>query len=156
MNLSMNSIYNKDFFNYNGLRYTLPNIVISNSRKFELFEEIIFGYNYIEFQQNFDEIYRTSDHEHQVICYYVVQIIIAYKRRKIRLDQDIDEIVKQMQNLITNIVGRKNSKHFNSGFIAMICCWAHYKNVNDEWIPSYNQHLRLNEKIDRFLLPFGL
>lgn len=157
-------------FIHKNQQYFVPNTYIPNSVKFEMIRDIIFKYNFAEFNDNFHVIYNNLDMEHQHICYWIHFISEEYTRLKNENDfiseYEFGDIIATMQNDTISVYGRKNNKHFHIDFIPMICCWIRYKNDNNNWITNddsyeithqlkgFDYYLSLKEKLNRFLSHF--
>ena len=146
--------------------YVVPNVYIPNSIKFEMIRDIIFKYNFSEFNDNFHDIYNSLDMEHQHICYWIHFICEEYTRLWIDFDLEFNQIIQSLKWDMVSVFGRTNSKHFHADFVTMICCWRKYKTKYNNWITNddsheiihqlkhLDYHLSLKEKLDRFLSHF--
>lgn len=120
----------------NDIRTTCENIISSNIIKYELIRDIIFAYDYTEFNTNFIEIYNHYfDNDRKYICLvirYITDLFTSF-------DDDIPlrRIIESIKYQLIHEFGRKNSKLFYVDFVDIIILWTQFK-INNQWITKDN------------------
>lgn len=149
----------------NDHEYVCPCSFIPNTVKFDLLLDIIFEYNYVDFNRDFDIIYNLSNTQKQQILYLVK--IICDEFAEMITEIDITDVIEILRDEIISLFGRKNSKSFNAKFVDMICYWRYCKGGSNSWITTDGSYeiihqlkgvyhdLPLNQKINRFLSHFN-
>lgn len=148
----------RNTFVQNNKTYVLPEVFVPNSVKFEYFLHVMKKYNYIEFNQKFDNIYNKNI-EFKPICYYIKLICEEYTRLK-RNGYNLREIIRKMQNRVIYFTERRNSRYFHVDFIPMICLWRHYKiyqnnRIQDNNSYNFNEILKYIDLKEELIYGFG-
>ena len=123
-------------FTHNNRTYTFVQQHLDNSLKFELIRDVMFGFNYNQFNENFYTIYNTF-HSDQIkpICYMIKTIADEYMAIKNQYNTvPIGSIISNLEDRALIRLGRRNSKKFHIKFIAMIVCWVRFKTNENEWL----------------------
>lgn len=167
MSVNLFNSENTTMFIHNETLYSFNNEFISNSEKFNILQNIIFEYNYVEFYRDFNEIYNSANDKKRQMCFVVLTFCDEYDKYETDAPYlDTGDIIAILRNEMLESVGRKNSRVFNLSFIDMIICWRCFKGRFNNWITidsSYeithqikniNNSFTLSQKIERFLLHF--